>query len=338
MSKHRKRLLTIVVPTYNRVGYLTRCVGSVVREITAWGFEEKVELLISNNCSPDDTFEFLQGLKAKPYVRIIHRGENIGLVMNVIAASEEAQAEYFMWLSDDDWLPEGGLKNLVSALECLSEGVGYLWCPLPTYDDRNGQLFTVPSKSFDSDTLLEAGLDASVTHMNVGWALSRQVFRRASFDYAFARDVKDNSYFPLAIAARTMLRNGSLYLDKPYVQHTYFNQEHWEEWGSSRAMIELRLFIDRITAVHLPFYDVELEHRHVRQLLLYQLQEVQSYMCAGGPVEKLIKSFGAEAAARHLIVRSCFNDRLFVLLRARLPDIRPDFLGVFEQEYRRFGI
>ena len=46
-----KPLLSICIPTYNRSGYLEQCLESIVHQER---FDE-IEVIISDNCSTDDT-------------------------------------------------------------------------------------------------------------------------------------------------------------------------------------------------------------------------------------------------------------------------------------------
>lgn len=47
-----KPILSICIPTYNRADYLRKCLEAIVSQD---GFDERVEVVISDNCSTDDT-------------------------------------------------------------------------------------------------------------------------------------------------------------------------------------------------------------------------------------------------------------------------------------------
>ena len=52
-------LLTIAIPTYNRSGFLNRCLNSFLNQ----GNLENVEILVSNNASNDDTLLIVEKFK-----------------------------------------------------------------------------------------------------------------------------------------------------------------------------------------------------------------------------------------------------------------------------------
>jgi glycosyltransferase involved in cell wall biosynthesis len=51
-------LLTIAIPTYNRVNKLKRLLNNILDQ--SFSFSEEIELMISNNCSSDETSQFLE--------------------------------------------------------------------------------------------------------------------------------------------------------------------------------------------------------------------------------------------------------------------------------------
>jgi abequosyltransferase len=95
------KLLSLVIPTYNRSGYLDAQMQWAVDSINdRW---DAVELVICDNASPDDTVSVcdkwskLLGDK----LRVFRNVENVGLVRNCFLGLERAQG-YFVWLVGDD--------------------------------------------------------------------------------------------------------------------------------------------------------------------------------------------------------------------------------------------
>ena len=56
------KLLTISIPTYNRAQMLDRQLKWLAFELM--GYEDDCEIIISDNCSPDNTEEILEMWKA----------------------------------------------------------------------------------------------------------------------------------------------------------------------------------------------------------------------------------------------------------------------------------
>ena len=54
-----KPLLSICIPTYNRAHYLKECLGSIVAQFDDRDVRDNVEVVVSDNASPDNTRELV---------------------------------------------------------------------------------------------------------------------------------------------------------------------------------------------------------------------------------------------------------------------------------------
>lgn len=102
-------LLTIGIPTFNRLTMLRRAVESALAQDCG-----DLEILISDNASSDGTPDYCRGLaQREPAVRYIGHPLNRGPTANFNTVLREARGEYFLFLSDDDWLdPSYGSRCL----------------------------------------------------------------------------------------------------------------------------------------------------------------------------------------------------------------------------------
>lgn len=113
-----QRLLSIAVPTYNRGHLLSRFFPKLWQAIESHTTE--VEVLISNNCSTDDTenliTKWLSLAPPRVVIRRFTQSTNIGCARNLTYLLRRAAARYFLLLGDDDQLFQEGLARLLSAL------------------------------------------------------------------------------------------------------------------------------------------------------------------------------------------------------------------------------
>lgn len=119
-----KPLLTIAIPTYNRSRYLRELLSALHDQVVG---ESRVELIVSDNASPDDTpcvvGEFQE--RGLP-VRYLRNVENIGADGNFLQCFEEARGKYFWLFGDDDILLPGALRPLVERLAAHTYDLVYL--------------------------------------------------------------------------------------------------------------------------------------------------------------------------------------------------------------------
>jgi abequosyltransferase len=112
-------LLSICIPTYNRAGFLSECLASINPE----ELDGKVEVVVSDNASTDDTLTVLKAFQATLPLRYIVQSENQGPDRNFDAVVTEARGEYCWLLGSDDVVQPGGVRNLVAALTSFQKDI-----------------------------------------------------------------------------------------------------------------------------------------------------------------------------------------------------------------------
>jgi abequosyltransferase len=117
-------VLTIAVPTYNRSANLELLLRGLAPDLAN---EHRVELLISDNCSPDDTpalvERFVQnGLRC----RYIRNEKNIGPDLNFLQCYSLAAGEYVWVFGDDDVLLPGSVATILRWIDNRSFDLVYL--------------------------------------------------------------------------------------------------------------------------------------------------------------------------------------------------------------------
>jgi glycosyltransferase involved in cell wall biosynthesis len=117
-------LLTIAVPTFNRSVYLRELLEVLLPQLEE---VEDVELLISDNASPDGTAEMLaELLPVSPQIRSIRQPENIGSDRNFVFCFREARGKYFWLFGDDDILRPAGLRVILDSLRNANYDLVYV--------------------------------------------------------------------------------------------------------------------------------------------------------------------------------------------------------------------
>jgi abequosyltransferase len=142
-----QKILSICVPTYNRSRFLKE---QLIR-FSAFdsSIYEQVEILISNNCSTDNTKEVVKSFLGE-FPFIYHENEeNQGMDGNFLTCFELATGKYIWLLGDDDFIEESGLKNLLSYLDKKEEyGLVHINM-IPTKNDIGSKIYLDMSKFLD---------------------------------------------------------------------------------------------------------------------------------------------------------------------------------------------
>ncbi|MHB9294275.1 hypothetical protein Holit_03401 [Hollandina sp. SP2] len=111
-------LLSILIPTYNRVHDLSYNLQLVEEIIIKKSLQDKISIIISNNNSSDATDEMLKDyLKiSKLHILYFNQQENIGLEKNSLFCLSKSNSDYVMFLSDDDYLSEEYIYAVINTI------------------------------------------------------------------------------------------------------------------------------------------------------------------------------------------------------------------------------
>lgn len=107
-------ILSICIPTFNRSVFLIECLESVLE--SAKGYESKLEIIISDNASNDETTNV-----AAQYVEkfsFIHYNRNFKNVIdeNFFIAARLAKGKYVWIFADDDKMERSAIENVMNMI------------------------------------------------------------------------------------------------------------------------------------------------------------------------------------------------------------------------------
>ena len=97
MNQQEYPLVSIGIPTYNRADQL---LGEALQSALDQTYES-IEIIVSDNCSNDNTEAFVKGFSDKR-IRYFKQAQNVGVNNNFNACLKYAKGDYFLLLHDDD--------------------------------------------------------------------------------------------------------------------------------------------------------------------------------------------------------------------------------------------
>jgi len=110
-SENRKPILTIAVPTYSRSAKLAFLLRNLAPQLIN---EPRVELIISDNCSPDNTPSVVKSfVDAGLRCRYVRNREDIGPDGNFLQCYGMASGKYVWIFSDDDVILPGTIDTIL---------------------------------------------------------------------------------------------------------------------------------------------------------------------------------------------------------------------------------
>jgi len=110
-------VLSIVVPVYNSAAILPKLVDQIESEMQKESLAGRFELVLVNDCSPDNSWEVVRSLAAShPFIKGIALRRNFGQHNAVMAGLNYARGEFVVIMDDDLQHPPQAIGNMIRAL------------------------------------------------------------------------------------------------------------------------------------------------------------------------------------------------------------------------------
>ena len=221
--------LDILIPTYNRSAALVKNLDFLRDMLAGEKLLEKVQIIISDNGSPDNTESTVQKFSKENERLTIkyHRlPENRGIEANAVNVLSKAESEFVIWLGDDDFLPE---KYLTFCFEKMEQHPN-LGCILPgainVLDD--GSIFDVRPSEKD-EYFCPAGFETFKKYAYLGHCMSGMFLKKegALEEYLKFPEYR-NPYIFLHLAANRMLKYDLVFAPKYKVEVEMGNEKDWK--------------------------------------------------------------------------------------------------------------
>jgi len=169
-------IVSVVMITYNHEAYIEESINGVL--IQECDFP--VELIIADDCSPDDTESIVRNIiQAHPngdWIRYTRHKENKGMMPNFIWALQQAQGKYIALCEGDDyWIDPLKLKKQVDFLEAHPE-YSFSFHDCEILNQNTGQkTLRVGNRIIDENPDLKSVIlennapTASIVFKNINW-------------------------------------------------------------------------------------------------------------------------------------------------------------------------
>ncbi len=162
MTTESNKLVTIIIPTYNRASTILDCLQSLSKQTY-----KNIEIIISDDCSTDDTVSKIKAFKDERVKLITHKS-NRGPAYARNAAIRRAKGQICFFTDDDVIVPENWIKRGLEYFKSGAVGIegkiiyvdnGY--CPY--YSDRivenlKGGLYMTANAAYYTRTLKQVGM------------------------------------------------------------------------------------------------------------------------------------------------------------------------------------
>lgn len=105
-------LVSIGVPFFNN----SKTIEKVIDNLLYQDYQH-TEIILSDNCSTDDSKEKIQKFLSNKKIRYFRNDTNMGSIFNHNILLDYAKGKYFMWAHTDDLISKNFIKDAVAILE-----------------------------------------------------------------------------------------------------------------------------------------------------------------------------------------------------------------------------
>ena len=129
-----KKILTIVIPTYNRLDKLKISINSYLKTE-----RNDINFLILDNCSTDNTQGYLKTLSQKDHrIKFYFQKKNKFFNGNTYDGFSMVKTEFGMWLADDDLMVGDYISDCINILKKYPRvGLVHNYCTARNHINQN---------------------------------------------------------------------------------------------------------------------------------------------------------------------------------------------------------
>ncbi|MBD2499572.1 glycosyltransferase family 2 protein [Anabaena azotica] len=275
------KLLTIAIPTYNRAELLDKQLTWLARAIK--GFESDCEILVSDNCSTDNTQRIIQKWQTELSnitFKSHKQPENLGVVKNIMYCLNAAQTDYVWTIGDDDPIQEKAVNYVINKIK-EQQDLGLLFLNFSGRNKITGLPVFPPTiignRWFDADSEDGKGDGKAIFEHCFAKSVGAVIFLTASiYRTELVKKALQhwpdavNNWISLAYIAGYCAARGSVIVTKETYLECIVGVSYWQKEPKSALLMQYK----HIPEVILKLEETGYSKQFCRRMLLQNSKEV----------------------------------------------------------------
>ena len=193
--ENKQPLLSMCIPTYNGGDKLEICLDKLFTSIAG---NMDVEVIVSDNCSTDNTQEIIKKYKTNSCFRYYRNDTNVGFNGNLLLLIDNyAKGDYCWVIGDDDYIDQEAIGNIIKIIESKHPSYISLRHRCLTIDEFKNHKIDSRNLSYEEGSYFHC-IDTIASTSNVlGTFMSSHVFKLApvrTFDKSVFRPNDWNTF------------------------------------------------------------------------------------------------------------------------------------------------
>ncbi|WP_162939443.1 glycosyltransferase family 2 protein [Neorhizobium sp. NCHU2750] len=229
-------LLSICVPTYNRQFLLERNISFHLKSFRELGIS--FEIVVVDDCSTDNTAEYMKSLAHVPEISAFRRASNSGFVSNYAFAMRRAKGRYAVFLGDDDLLIPEKVVEYLRLMEADPD-LGMIQAPWLLVDARPGRGDMGPFYRIPGPTRFARGDFRGLLDFILAWHVFPEFL-------IVRRDVLDKTisggtpfiFWAYLYTTRALDKAGVMFVPEPFARVTAVSDDPRMQQGNNECMFQ----------------------------------------------------------------------------------------------------
>jgi glycosyltransferase involved in cell wall biosynthesis len=246
--------VTIGLPVYNGARFLPGALDSLAAQT-----HQELEIVISDNCSTDETEEICRAFAARDErARYIRRPENRGAAWNFNSVVHESSTPYFKWAAADDVLAPTCVERCIEVLDETDERVVLVYPETKLIDEQGAVIGDWEDGVDLRQAAAHERLRSLVQNLVLGHPMFGVVRRRALDRTHLNGSFPSSDYVllaELALLGEIRQVREPLFFRRVHEgssRNTHASPEELSEWfgaGSTTHREHTRLFVEHLRAI-----------------------------------------------------------------------------------------
>lgn len=231
MINSNQPFLSICIPTYNRADVLPECLNSILIQLQDTELKDKVEIVISDNNSQDNTTGLIKKYQAKyKNIRYYKNKTNIGPAANAVKVASLALGKYIWFFSDDDLQNKDAIQTVLRTINEHNPDV--IFCNVALYSKDAKKLLEDNVMLVDKDIILKSKKEL-FSFLEKKFFLALEWFTSYISCIIISRSVFDGNHEEIK------KMDGKKYL-YPHTAYLYYNANDYQVYVMAKTLIKYR--------------------------------------------------------------------------------------------------
>ena len=249
--------LEFLIPTYCRLDTAIEAAQSIIDQRNLLPEGVLLSVRLQDDASPGLTDEeFDRCTRDLPeWVKKSRNPVNLGMSANILSLLKSSTADFCTVLTDDDALHPGVLAEIAEellGLRGLDGGFEAAALFVPRYSYlEDGRLHCIVCQPFEDDCLITPSPQAVMRFAGNGFILTGLFIKPEKINYALWQAYLPNAFFPVIYLGALLQVESVAYRNRNWFRHTVLNLCHWNAWGATERLRQVRLCHDYLEALAL---------------------------------------------------------------------------------------